>query len=71
MREIDSNKGGLPNPRSVANKIDIKEKKFNDYPYLILALLDIVPELRQCPDDEVVLYHHSVREVLINKKMAA
>lgn len=61
------NQKKLPSPRLTADQIKCNDNKFNDYPYLILALLDSVPQLRECSDEDVIFYHHSVREKLICK----
>lgn len=64
---LASDKTILPPPEIIADQIQFNNKKFNDYPYLILALLDKVPELRELSDESVTLYHHSVRKRLANK----
>ncbi|MFT6388376.1 MAG: hypothetical protein ACJAUP_001757 [Cellvibrionaceae bacterium] len=61
------NKEPLPSPRLTAHQIKFIDNKFNDYPYLILALLDRVPQLRGLSDEDVIFYHNSVRKVLIGK----
>ena len=65
--KLISSREKLPPPRVTAEKIKFTKNKFNDYPYLILALLDKVPQLRGLPDENVALYHHSVRKILIRK----
>lgn len=57
----------LPSPPSMASEIKFSDYKFNGYPYLILALLERVPILRELSDDKVMSYHNSVRKILINK----
>jgi hypothetical protein len=61
------NQKTLPSPHLTAYQINFNNSTFNGYPYLILALLDKVPQLREFSDEDVTSYHHSVREMLIGK----
>ena len=57
----------IPTAQFAAEKIKFNKKTFNGYPYLILALLDTVPQLRELSDDMVTHYHNAVREILIRE----
>ena len=64
---LSASQSSLPSPTFTANQITFNENKFDDYPYLILALLNKLPQLRDLSDESITHYHNSVRAVLINK----
>ena len=57
----------IPSPKKIAKKIDVRKNKYNDYPYLIQAILVEIPQLRDYPDNYVIDYHRSVR-LFLNEK---
>ena len=66
--KLSLNNNNIPPAHSTAEQITFNQQTFNGYPYLILALLDKVPQLRELSDEMVTHYHNAVREILINQQ---